>query len=108
MHQDSDCYSMGVVIWEIFTETIPWAGMNAMEIFTTVVINRGRLNTDSIPWNVVRRLIINLFTNQPIHRHTCDKVKLNVDLVPSSIKFVHFFKIKKIIQGTPLQSVKCW
>jgi len=76
---------MGVVVWEIFTETIPWLNMNAVEIFTAVVINRERLNTDRIPWSVLRRLITNLFTNQPIHRHSCDKVILSNNFAPFHI-----------------------
>ena len=64
------------MIWEIFLESIPWAGMSAVEVFTKVVMNRERLNTDRISWSVVRRLITNLFTNQPVHRPTSDKVKV--------------------------------
>ena len=76
------------MIWEILVEAIPWAGMSAVEVFTTVVMNKERLNTDGISLNVVQRLIINLFTNQPVHR-------------PSSEK------IKKIIQRIPIHSVQC-
>ena len=64
------------MIWEIFLESIPWAGTSAVEVFTAVVMNKERLNTDGISWAVIRRLIVNLFTNQPVHRPTADKVKL--------------------------------
>lgn len=67
------------MIWEIFVETVPWAGMSALEIFTAVIMKRERLHTDRIPWSVVRRLIINLFTNQPVHRLSSDKVKWSFD-----------------------------
>lgn len=87
--QESDCYSIGVVIWEIIIEAIPWAGMGAVELFTTVVINRERLDTDEIPWSIIQRLIISLFTTQPIHRPTSDMV----------IYYLHYF----IIIYTPLR-----
>lgn len=66
------------MIWEIFIEAIPWAGMSATEVFTAVVLSRERLDTDRIAWSVVRRLIINLFTNQPDHRPSSDKVKFTI------------------------------
>ena len=88
-------------MWEIFVETIPWDGMSAVEVFTTVVMNRERLNTDVISWSVIRRLIINLFTTQPIHRPTSDKVK-HITLFYHYI-IMYTLKIKKIIQRIPIQ-----
>lgn len=66
------------MVWELFVEKIPWVGMGAVEVFTAVVMNGERLNTDKMPWSVVRRLIINLFTTQPVHRASSDKVTMSI------------------------------
>lgn len=43
--QDSDQYSLAVLLWEIYSEKVPWAEKRPTEVFKAVVVNTETLNT---------------------------------------------------------------
>ena len=77
-----DIFSFGVILWELVTQTRPWAGMNEFQMIYQVTVNNARLE---IPKDEARcppelqALIASCWHDQPSARPTAVEIQINLE-----------------------------
>ena len=73
-----DIFSFGVILWELVTQTRPWAGLNEFQMIYQVTVNNARLE---IPKDNARcppelqALMVSCWSNSPDDRPTAVEIQ---------------------------------
>ena len=77
-----DIFSFGVILWELVTQTRPWAGLNEFQMIYQVTVNNARLE---IPKDEARcppelqALIASCWHDQPNTRPSADDIQITLE-----------------------------
>ena len=71
----ADAYSFGVIIWEMFSGELPWAGMNPMNVAIAVTQERRQLEIPPESPSEIKALLAACFQHEPTLRPTMAKVE---------------------------------
>ncbi|KAJ1465686.1 kinase-like domain-containing protein [Baffinella frigidus] len=71
----ADAYSLGVIIWEMFSGELPWAGMLPMQIAIIVTQERRRLEIPPGSPPEIKTLLAACFQHDPTLRPTMAKIE---------------------------------
>lgn len=66
----SDMYSLGVCLWEIWTESVPWSGLTVHQIMRQVGDHKRKLAIPATVPSAIAELITQLFQEEPSKRPT--------------------------------------
>ena len=80
--QEADVYSLGVVLWEIWSGNEPWEGLHGQELYCTIVKEKRTLPL-SLEHSGIAQLLRLMF-NKPDHRP-------NIKQVANYFKSLHNF-----------------
>ena len=79
-----DIFSLGVILWELVTQTRPWAGLNEFQMIYQVTVNNARLDIPTDPERCptdLQSLIASCWNNQPEDRPNAMEIQRQLQAV---------------------------
>jgi len=71
----ADAYSFGVIIWEIYTGALPWAGMHPTQIIFVVTVEKRLLSIPAQSPPEITALLLACWERDPTLRPTMAKIE---------------------------------
>ena len=84
-----DIFSFGVILWELVTQTRPWAGLNEFQMIYQVTINNARLDIPKDPKccpPALQRLIESCWHNRPEDRPCAEEMLGQMEAVVQALE----------------------